>query len=466
MATFYYRESGNKTIYKNGISGRLEIACGGDKSITHRAMVLSAMAKGTSKITNPSLAGDCLTTLAALEKLGVKIEFSQACNMLKIKSPGVENFIEPDGFIDCENSGSSARFLTGALAGIDGKSFFLTGDSSLAKRPMKRVSDPLEKMGANIILRSSGNLPAAISGAKLKAIKFDNATGSAQVKTALMLAAINARGTTVITERYATRNHTELMFQNFGLETGVTQRHDGGISITVPGNQKARPASIKIANDISTASFYLALSALFQKTFGVAFNIAAKETLVNETRFGFLNAMAAAGFKIIYGGSKTASNEGTADISIKTGSAKRTILPLQMDDPGDVVSTIDEIPLLALVLALADGKSVISGLSELRVKESDRLAVLAEGLGKMGADISVKNDSIIIRGVKKLRGADLDPKNDHRMAMTFIIAGIISGCDFSVKNAECVSVSNPGFFKELDRMGFKFKLEQASEKIL
>ncbi len=459
MAAFYYRASDNKTIYGKGISKKFEISSGGDKSITHRAMILSAMAAGTSKIKNPSLAGDCLTTLAALEKLGVKIEFSAADKTLKIKSPGIENFIEPDGFIDCENSGSGARFLMGALAGIDGKSFFLAGDASLAKRPMKRVSAPLEKMGANIILRSGGNLPASIKGSKLKAIKFDNAAGSAQVKTALMMAAISARGTTVITERYETRNHTELMFPNFALEAELAETRDGHIKISVPGKQTVQPASINIANDISTASFYLGLSALFQTVHGVPFNITAKETLVNETRLGFLTSLAAAGFKVEYARCKTVSNEEKADISVTAGSIKRNIFPVSMDDPEEIISTIDEIPMLALTLALADGTSLISGLSELRVKESDRLSVLSEGLKKMGADISVKNDSLIIRGVKKLHGADLDPKNDHRMTMTFIIAGIVSGCDFSVKNTECVKVSNPAFFEELDKMGFKFEIK-------
>ncbi len=459
MPTFYYRGCDNKTIYQKGISKKFEIVSGGDKSITHRAMILSAMARGTSTIKNPSLSGDCLTTLAALEKLGAGIEFSTSNKTLKIKSRGVNNFGEPDGIIDCENSGTSARLLMGALAGIEGKSFFFTGDASLSKRPMQKVSEPLEKMGAKILLRSGGNLPCAIKGSKLKAVKIDDTANSAQVKTSLMLAAINASGRTVIIERFPTRNHSELMFENFGLEIEVSQTRDGYVKITVPGKQSVRPAVINIANDVSTASFYLGLSALFQRIYGAPFNIVAKKTLVNETRMGFLNAMASAGFKVEYAGRKTASNEESADISVKADQVSGTISPLNMDDPGEVISTIDEIPMLALLLALAEGKSVISGLSELRHKESDRLSVLSEGLKKMGADISVKNDSLVIRGVSNIHGASLDPKNDHRMAMTFIIAGIISGRDFDVKNAECVKVSNPAFFEELDKMGFKFKVQ-------
>lgn len=457
MAVFKYFKKDNDI---NNIAARpvSRIAAGGDKSVTHRALIFAALARGTSFIRNPSLSLDCRATMAALAALGAGHNYEAKSRTLIIEGCGGE-FKEPAEPIDCANSGTTARLMMGALAGISGARFTLTGDASLVERPMLRAAAPLEKMGARIVLRSGGRLPATITGARLGGAKHDNTNNSAQVKAAIIFAALGASGRTEFFEKYPTRDHSELMAPQFGVKLKKTVLNDGGSLITIPGRQKVCAADIKIPNDPSTAAFYITLDALFQAVHSKRLNIKLPSVLINDTRGGFFDCLFDSGFDMIYtkfGGRGFVEN--SADIEVHYG-GYAPVAPQTIDSPARVISMIDEIPLLALVLSIASGESVISGLAELRVKETDRLTAIAAELNKMGALAVIKNDALVIRGVKKLKGAALESYNDHRMAMTLIIAGLVAGDDFSVNNCECAAVSNSGFFRELKKLGFKFHIE-------
>lgn len=457
MAVFKYFKNENDI---NNIAARPvnRITAGGDKSVTHRALIFAALARGVSFIRNPSLSLDCRATMAAIASLGAGHKYDARSATITIEGCGGE-FKEPAGPVDCANSGTTARLLMGALSGASGARFTLTGDASLSERPMLRAAAPLEKMGAHIALRSRGRLPATINGARLAGAKHDNVHNSAQVKAALIFAALGAAGRTEIFEKYPTRDHSELMAERFGVNIKKTVLKDGGARIIIPGRQKVRAADIKIPNDPSTAAFYITLDALFQAVHSKRLNIKLPFVLANDTRGGFFECLFDSGFDMIYTKFRGRGFvENAADIQVHYG-GYAPLAPQIIDSPARVISMIDEIPLLALVLSLARGDSVIGGLAELRVKETDRLTAIAAELNKMGARAAVKNDALVIRGVKKLKGARLESYNDHRMAMTLIIAGLVAGGDFSVNNCECAAVSNPAFFRELKKLGFKFHIE-------
>ncbi len=455
MAVFKYYKAENN-IDKFG-AGVCKINCGGDKSVTHRALMFAAMAEGESSISNPSRSLDCLASVSALERLGVKCVFKAGANELLVASGGFKSLAAPRGIIDCANSGTTARLLMGLAAAAEGASVFMTGDASLIRRPMGRVAAPLEAMGARIILSSENTLPAAVSGRKLRGIEFDNIYNSAQVKAALILAAFGASGKTLIRERIPTRDHSELMAEKFGLELKRTAVRGGGVRIAARGPQKAVPARIAVPNDPSSAAFFIALDALFQVVYGRRLKIKAESVLINDSRNGFFECLFDSGFDMIYSACSDAMVEKSCDLEVNFGGYAPPA-PQVIDSPARVVSMIDEIPLAALALSFAPGESYIGGLSELRVKETDRLAAIASQLNKMGAKIKAGEDSLTICGVKKLKGAAVDSCGDHRMAMTLIIAGILSGSDFSVSGCECVAVSNPSFFDDLKRLGFVFHI--------
>ncbi len=463
MSVFKYYKKENDTYTANcQAAGVNEIFAGGDKSITHRALLFAAIADGESIITNPSQGLDCAATADALEKLGVGCKYIADANAVKIAGcGGVENLKEPRCAIDCKNSATTARLLMGLLAGAAGRRFVLTGDASLKRRPMRRVAEPLEAMGAKISLGLGGNcLPAKISGAPLKKINYLNINSSAQVKASIIFAAMCAEGKTSIDEIYKTRDHSELMAAKFGLKVKRTTLKPLGFRASVEGGQKAFKAAFKIPNDPSGASFYIALDALFQALYSRRLGVVTRGVLINETRNGFFDRLFDCGFDVLYTNCKKADYiEKTADIQINY-TALSPVMPLYIESTADIISMIDEVPLMALVLSLAQGESYIGGLMELRLKETDRLSAIAGELNKMGADIRVKCDALVIRGVKKLKGARLNSYGDHRMAMMLVIAGILSGEDFSVKNCGCVSISHPDFFDNLRKIGFKFHIKR------
>ncbi len=459
MALFNYYSAENDINFIASEDAKLnEINTGGDKSITQRALLFAALAQGRSVIYNSSHSLDGLAAAAAIESLGVKIRRHAGCNYIEVSSGGIGNFIEPAGFIDCANSGTAARLMMGVLARASERTFFLSGDSSLLKRPMSRIARPLESMGAGVKLRSGGFLPAAVSGSKLRGIDYYNEFNSAQVKASLIFAAAGAKSKSVINEKFMTRNHSEIMAPCFGIEIKTALMKNSCYKVSLSGGQKFLPARLKIPNDPSTAAFYIALDALYQLVYSKPLNFKLKKVLINPARCGFYEKLFDCGFDVIYTGYDSREFvEPVADMQVHYG-ALAPLSSLYINSPAEVTAMIDEIPLMALVLSFAAGESVIEGLSELRVKECDRLAVLTAGLNKMGARLHIKDGALIIEGIKKLKGARLSSYNDHRMAMTFIVAGILSGGDFSVDNCECVAVSNPDFFDVLRGAGFKFHI--------
>jgi len=454
MSDFYFSSPQND--YKKLENSCFEIFCGGDKSITHRAFMLSAMSAGESLVSNPSMAKDCAATAGILKKLGASFKYDAGRGLMTVKGIGKNNFCEPGGILDCRNSGTTARLLPGVFAGAPGKAFFLTGDSSLRARPMKRAVEPLVEMGAKALLRSDGFLPAAISWERPRAICFENIYNSAQIKTSVMLAALSASGVTSVIEKIPTRDHTENLFPLFGAAVDILDLGGGGREIKVKGGLNLSPANINVPCDPSSAAYYIMLAGLLSLPGDINVKIRALDVLKNKTRCGFYDCLALAGFKIKYIASKKACCEPAFDIE---AAAPASIAPLIIDRKETIVSMIDEVPLLALALSLADGRSEIAGLSELRLKESDRLKAISVELNKMGAQIKIKHDSLIIHGVKKLRGAALDSHGDHRIAMTLIVAGLASRENFFVKGCGCVEISNISFFDELRRLGFKFDIK-------
>lgn len=461
MSDLYCYGEENAAILERGTGRRtIEIACGGDKSITHRALILATMAKGRSTISNPSRAADCRSTMDALIALGAKVVMDRRRNACVVESPGIAGLVEPQAPLDCRNSGTTARLLMGMLATRPGAASVLTGDASLSERPMKRVAGPLEMMGATVVTRSGGRLPAAVCGGNgLAAIDMENEFSSAQVKSAVMIAASRADGTSVIRESVPTRDHTERLFPAFGLSCRT--RHTGeGTVIEVPGGQTPSPANIAVPNDISSAAFFIALAALTEKVHRAKLRIRTPAVTAAHGRRGFLRALETAGFTVTAKPSKKAFCEEAVDVEASWDRGPESgIVPLAIDDREWVVSMIDEIPLLAVVLAHATGTSTISGLSELRNKESDRLAAIADGLRAMGAKVAAEGDSLTITGRRKLRGAKVDARGDHRIAMAFTVAGLLTGDDFEVRGCDSASVSYPGFFDDLSKAGFRFRLE-------
>ncbi len=451
----------NKRRDKNAgdISKKIrEIKICGDKSITHRALILAAMAEGISIIKNPSKSEDCLATADILKKLGAGIKKTKNC--IIVESQGIKKWQAKNEILDCRNSGTTARLMLGALAGINEHTFIITGDSSLNKRPMRRVSEPLSKMGAEIILSDNGSLPGAAAGKNLKGTEFLNRNNSAQVKTAILLAGLNAGGLTKIIEPSKTRDHFEKMSKTFGIKLSAKFNSKNEYIIRLKGPQSIKPADISIAGDISTAAFYIALDILVKKVYDINLNFKLKNILLNDTRLGFFKVLERAGIKFNYSNIREISGEKSADIMFAGfQDSEKIIKALKINDTDEIVSMIDEIPLLALVLCFADGESSISSLGELRVKESDRLLAVCDNLSALKAKISIKGrDSLKIHGIKKLKGAVTDSNGDHRIAMMLCIAGFLCGEKFRLKNIECTGISNPDFFNDLKKASLKFKI--------
>jgi len=409
------------------ISGEIRVPP--DKSISHRAVIISSVASGTSRIKNFLKSDDTLSTLKAVSSLGAGVEKSGGDLLItgcSYKTPGKE--------IYCGNSGTTMRLLAGLIAGLP-VSATLTGDRSLARRPMKRITAPLEKMGAKIISRN-GFPPLVIKGKKLKAIEYRMPIASAQVKTSLLLAGLNAKGTTKIFEKIKSRDHTERMFPLFGVK--VTKKSG---SVELRGGQKPKCAEVEIPGDISSASFFITAAALLKSALKI------KEVGINPTRCGFLKALEKMGLNYKITGRKFFGLEPVADITISEGSLRAAEFTEK-----DVPAMIDEIPLLALCATQAEGKTVITGAGELKVKECDRLEATYSQLKKLGAKIKKLEDGFEISGPVKLSGAGVRSFGDHRITMMLSLAGLIARGSTLINDAGSISVSFPGFLKTLRKL--------------
>ncbi len=415
------------------------ISVPGDKSITHRAIILSALAEGESTIAAYCRGEDCLNTMRAFQAMGIQIE--ERPDRLRVRGKGLWGLTEPRQPLDCGNSGTGIRLLTGLLAGQD---FFstLTGDESIRKRPMGRIVKPLREMGAKIAGRKGGEFaPLAITGSRLHGITYDSPVASAQVKSCLLLAGLYAEGTTHITEPRRSRDHTERMFQYFG----IPLREDG-LRLSVQGRPSvgwtAKP--VTIPGDLSAAAFFIVGASLVPDS-----DVTITSVGVNPTRTGVLEALTEMGANIQLLNRREEAGEPVADLRVRSASLRGIRIGAEQ-----IPRTIDEFPILCVVAALAEGETSITGAGELRVKESDRIATMATELRRLGASVTETKDGLVIQGLgglktKRLRGAVCTSYGDHRVAMSMAIAGLMAAGETTVQDTGCIETSFPGFESKL-----------------
>ncbi len=407
----------------------------GDKSISHRAAILAALAQGRSTIANFLYGEDCLATLSCLEALGVAV---RAGEPLAVEGVGRDGLQESPQVLDCANSGTSMRLLAGLLSGQPFLSV-LTGDASLRMRPMQRVVEPLRRMGARIWGRRGGSLaPLAIHGGDLSGIHYRLPVASAQVKSALILAALFARGETVLQEPVPTRDHTERLLTAMGAELAAA---DGSVQVQ-PLAGALSPLHLKVPGDISAAAYFLVAAAIHPDADIIVHGVG-----INPTRTGIVDALRLMGADVAVLNESTQGGEPVADIRVRSSSLKAITIGGEM-----IPRLIDEVPVLAVAAAVAQGKTVIRDAEELRGKESDRIATTAGELRRLGARVEELPDGLAIEGGHKLRGAPCQSHDDHRLAMALAVAALAAEGETVVANAEAVAVSYPRFWEELDHL--------------
>ena len=420
--------------------GTLEVP--GDKSISHRSLILGSMAQGKTRIQGLLHSEDVLSTWKCLERLGVAL--SQENHSIIISGKSSSPFKIPQAPLDCGNSGTTARLLMGLLSGYP-LHCELTGDASLSQRPMNRVALPLRQMGSQIHLLRDQHLPAHLQGSStLKGIRYALPVASAQLKSALLLAGLNAEGSTELLGETSSRDHTERMLQYFGVKlkfSNSPEQSPFNPIISMKGHQTLEARDIRVPGDISSAAFWIALALLTPHS-----QLEIKNVLLNPSRLGVIHVLQRMGAKI--------KTELTSLDPEPIGNLWITHSELHGTEilPHEVPSLIDEIPILSLVACHATGITGLRGAKELRVKETDRIAALATNLRAMGARIEVYPDGFDIEGPQLLSGASLDSYGDHRIAMTFAIAGVLSSGETTLRDCECVAISYPDFFETLTKL--------------
>lgn len=419
-------------IFKKSTPLRGELAVPGDKSISHRAVMLGALAKGTTSVTNFLKGADCLSTISCFEKMGIEIE--QLPSEILIHGKGLHGLNAPETILDAGNSGTTTRLLSGILAG---QAFCttLTGDASIQKRPMTRIITPLSQMGGKIeSISGNGCAPLKITGHPLKPIHYLSPVSSAQVKSCVLLAGMYADGITKVTEPYLSRNHSELMLRSFGADV-ISE----GTTAAITGNPVLEGQKVIVPGDISSAAYFIAAGLLIPGS-----EILIKDVGINPTRDGILKVCADMGADIQLLNKREYGKEPVADILVKHSELKATVIE------GALIPTlIDELPMLAVMAAFAQGTTVIRDAQELKVKESNRLDIIVQHLSAMGADIIPTEDGMEIHGGKPLKGAVLDSYMDHRIAMSFAVAGMAADGETEILNASCVDISYPEFYRDM-----------------
>ena len=421
---------------KTGIDSEASVP--GDKSISHRSLMLAGIANGQSRISGLLEGEDCLSTLKIMKKLGVDITRDDSGSYL-VEGNGLDGLKEPDDTLDCGNSGTTMRLLSGLLAG---RPFYsvLAGDNSLNSRPMDRIITPLTKMGANIWSRNNGLAPLSIKGGNLNSINYDSPVASAQVKSSILLAGLSAEGITYVNEPAQSRDHTEKMLKASGVDIEVD-----GNTIKLNSSDKINidPLDIKIPGDISSAAFIIAAGLITENS-----KIIIKDVGINKTRTGILDALEMMGADLTIKNKRTSSGEPLADIEVTSSNLKA------VEISGDLVPRlIDEIPLLALLATQADGETIIKDAEELRVKETDRIKAISSELRKLGAEIEEYPDGMKIKGNTNLKGGiEVDSFGDHRIGMTMAIAGLIASDGIIVNNSESINISFPDFEKLINNL--------------
>lgn len=412
------------------INGRLTVP--GDKSISHRALMLAAVAEGESRITGLSAGADVQSTRQCLQQLGVAMQAEG--NNVFVHGNGFAGLRPAPQALDAGNSGTTMRLLSGILAGRAFKTV-MHGDASLSRRPMKRIIEPLQRMGARIVSSPAGTAPLTIHGGSLQSIRYEMPIASAQVKSSILFAGLQATGETTVIEPQPTRDHSERMLAAMGADLYIAAN-----AVTIrPGC--LQPAMISVPGDFSSAAFFIAAAALLPHSDLTLTNIN-----FNPTRIGLLHALQEMGARIDIEELGDNTGEPLANLRVRYGPLQAIAL-----NSLQIPQLIDEIPILAVLATQADGQTYISGAQELRVKESDRLAALTKNLQAMGARVEELPDGLIITGPTRLRGAAIDSFGDHRIAMAFAIAALCADSATTILHADCAAISFPGFFELIEK---------------
>lgn len=421
-----------------GLKGTLTVP--GDKSISHRAIMFGSLAEGTTTIHGFLKGADCLSTIDCFRKMGISIEEKE--DTIYVHGKGLHGLHKPEETLDVGNSGTTTRLISGILAGQNFDTV-LSGDASLNSRPMGRIMKPLSMMGADITsIHDTGCAPLSIKGRSLNAIHYDSPVASAQVKSCVLLAGLYANGKTSVTEPALSRDHTERMLRSFGANI-VSDKNTS--TITPP--ETLHGQHIEVPGDISSAAFFIVAALITPNSEIIINNVG-----INDTRAGILKVCQDMGANITLLHAREEGGEPVADLLVKTSSLRGTIVE------GDIIpALIDELPVIALMACFAKGQTIIKDAHELRVKESDRIAIMTENLGAMGADIIDTDDGFIINGrsdntIPILHGASINCSMDHRIAMTFAVAGLNADGETIITDSDCVDVSYPGFFAQLETL--------------
>ncbi|HVF84967.1 MAG TPA: 3-phosphoshikimate 1-carboxyvinyltransferase [Abditibacteriaceae bacterium] len=413
-----------------------EIRVPGDKSVSHRAAIFGSVAHGTTRISSFLKAHDTQATLQCLRELGLSI--GEENEQLVVEGRGFEGLRAPNRVLDCGNSGTTMRLLLGVLAGCPFETT-IGGDASLSRRPMDRVRVPLSQMGADVVGQGERNTPPlTVRGGSLKAIEYAMPVASAQVKSCVLLAGLQARGKTTVIEPSPARDHTERMLRAFGVE--VSQENN---RVSVEGNARLQATDVRVPGDISSAAFFFVAGALRP-----SFQVRVLDVGVNPTRTGILDVLRAMGARVELENPRESGGEPIADVTIRGGDLKATQIGGAL-----IPRLIDELPVLALLATQCEGTTTIRDAQEMRVKESDRIAIISQELRKLGAHIEEQPDGMTIHGPAKLMGATVtSPPGDHRIAMTLAIASLICEGETTLENSQAVTSSFPNFFSLLDEV--------------
>ncbi len=425
---------------KKQASLRGTVSVPGDKSISHRAVMFGSISKGSTKIENILRGEDVLSSISCFKAMGVEIEDRKTSVIVNGK--GLRSLKEPDSVLYTGNSGTTTRLISGILSAQDFPSY-VTGDASIRKRPMKRIMDPLRKMGAEIESENGDNCPPLIiKGHPLKGIEYNTPVASAQVKSAIMLAALYADSPTTITEPYVSRNHSEIMLKAFGAD--ITSF---GTSVFVDPATELYGGDVLVPGDISSAAFFIAAALITEDS-----DILIKDVGINPTRDGILKAAAEMGGRIEILNKRTIAGEDIADIHVMSSDLKGIKIG------GEIIpSLIDEIPIIAVMASRAKGTTVIKDASELKVKESNRISAVCNALSSMGCDIQETDDGMIIKGGKTIYGTKIDTRSDHRIAMSFAVSSLVSEGPVIINDSDCVNISYPNFYEDLCSLSDRIK---------
>jgi 3-phosphoshikimate 1-carboxyvinyltransferase len=427
---------------------RGELRLPGDKSISHRALILAALAAGESRVTGTGDGADVRSTAAAMRALGATLDATPDDDgrnvVYRVASPGADGLTQPDGVIDCGNSGTSLRLIAGTLAGLP-LTAVLDGDASLRRRPVARIIEPLRRMGAVLHGRRHDSLPplTVVGHTPLQGVDYETPVPSAQVKSAILLAGLRAEGRTTVRERVATRDHTERMLRARGVEVERTTS-ETGVAWTMEGGTAVQAIDQRVPGDVSAAAFWLVAGAIHPDA-----ELTLRDVGVNPTRRAVIDLLRAMGAdieeRLTSPSDDPDAGEPIADLTVRSSALHAIDL-----GPTEVAASIDEIPVLCVAAALARGTTTIRGAGELRHKESDRITGIAAGLRAMGARVDVDGDDLTIHGATSLRGAVTDSLDDHRLAMAFAVAGLVAGDAVTIDRPEAAAISYPGFFTDLE----------------